>query len=160
MKKVAIVGVGGSFKEAPFDDLSYEIWGLNHYYDRYPRWDLWFNMHYDYEKKGHITQANYPYSRVLKLRTLQKGDEYQNKYFASTVSYMSAYAIIGGYDEIFYVGCDFESDDELRSRQKECLEQWIAFAQGRGIKIRIAKSSPLCLETGFYGRGKKDVLEK
>ncbi len=152
MKKVAIVGVGGSFKEAPFDDLSYEIWGLNHYYNRYSRWDLWFNLHYDYEKEKHITRLNYPYSQVLKLRTLQKGNELKNKYFASTVSYMTAYAIIKGYDEIFYAGCDFETEDESRTKQRECLEQWISFAQGRGLKIRIAQNSPLCRETGLYGR--------
>lgn len=34
--------------------------------------------------------------------------------------------------------------------KKECLEQWIAFAQGRGIKVKVIADSPLCSETGLY----------
>ena len=40
--------------------------------------------------------------------------------------------------------------DESRTRQKECLENWIAFAQGRGINIKVIADSPLCSETGLY----------
>lgn len=154
--KVAIVGVGRSMMEAPFFDKSWEIWGLNHHYNKYPRWDLWFNLHKkEYIDYKHITQANYPYSDVLKMRNIEIFN-YKHiikyKYFASTMSYMTAYAILKGYKHILYAGCDFVSENEKRTYQRECLEQWIAFAQGKGIKISVVSSTPLCKETGLYSK--------
>jgi hypothetical protein len=52
--KVAIVGFAYTTRDlAPYDDPSYEIWGLNEEYiigslqtkDGLPRWDRWFQMH-------------------------------------------------------------------------------------------------------------------
>lgn len=45
VRKVAIVGFGDSWKEAPFKDPSWEIWGLNELHKYVPRWDRWFEYH-------------------------------------------------------------------------------------------------------------------
>lgn len=153
MGKLAILGVGESLKNFDWDS-DYEVWGLNHHQDKFKRYDLWFDLHKQEKIEGIITQANFPFEEVYKLRripvegrTIEK-----HRYFASSMSYMTAYAILKGYDEILFAGCDFDCADEKRTKQRECLEQWIAFAQGRGIKIKVIAGSPLCSETGQYIR--------
>jgi hypothetical protein len=45
-RKVAIVGFASSSRnQAPFDDTSFEIWGLNSLYAFLPRWDRWYEIH-------------------------------------------------------------------------------------------------------------------
>lgn len=45
-KKCAIVGFASSSRNmAPFNDPSFEIWGLNSLYALIPRWDRWFEIH-------------------------------------------------------------------------------------------------------------------
>lgn len=46
-KHVAILGFGDSYKTAPFDDHTVEIWGLNELWKYLPRWDRWFEPHDD-----------------------------------------------------------------------------------------------------------------
>lgn len=154
MYKVAICGVGNSLKNFDYSS-DYEVWGLNHK-QAYKRLDLFFNLHIKEEIKGVITQANFPFDEVYQLRKIPiAGRNTRWKYFASSMSYMTAYAILKGYDEILYAGCDFKTKDESRTKQKECLEQWIAFAQGRGINIKVIADSPLCEETGLYIYGRQ-----
>lgn len=45
MRKVAILGFADTYAEAPFDDASVEIWGLNELHRYLPRWDRWFELH-------------------------------------------------------------------------------------------------------------------
>ena len=151
MKKVAICGVGNSIKNFDWDS-DYEVWGLNHHKDKFKRYDLWFDLHKKEAVQGVITQVNFPFEEVYKLRQISiKGrSNIRWRYFQSSMSYMTAYAILKGYDEILYCGCDFQTKDEIRTQQKECLEKWIAFAQGRGIKVKVIADSPLCKETGLY----------
>lgn len=44
-KKVAIVGYSMNRNKAPFNDESFEIWGLNDLYKHIPRYDRWFQLH-------------------------------------------------------------------------------------------------------------------
>ena len=160
MKKVAICGVGNSIKNFDWDS-DYEVWGLNHHKDKFKRYDLWFDLHKKEAVQGVITQANFPFEEVYKLRKIPIVNRNTRwKYFASSMSYMTAYAILNGYDEILFCGCDFKTKDESRTKQKECLEQWIAFAQGRGISIKVIADSPLCDETGLYIYGINSEKEK
>lgn len=139
--RVAICGVGLSLSEAPFDS-DIEIWGLNHHYKSFPRWDLWFDVHHAREMDKHITQANYPLEEALKLR---------GRTFRSSISYMIAYAILAGYTRIELYGVDFNSQAELRTGQKQCCLEWIAYAKGRGIDVYIADSSSLNQNHKLYG---------
>jgi hypothetical protein len=48
MRRVAIVGTAGSYREAPYQDPSVEIWGLNDGYmvkGGFPRADAWYDLH-------------------------------------------------------------------------------------------------------------------
>lgn len=46
MKKVAIVGCSDSKHLAPFDDTSFEIWGVNNLFPQLPRANRWFEIHH------------------------------------------------------------------------------------------------------------------
>jgi len=140
MKKVAICGIGSSLVDLDFDD-DIEIWGLNQYYASFKRWDLWFDVHRDDIQEKHITRVNYPYEEAFLLK---------GKQFNSSISYMIAYAILKGYEQIELYGVDF-NDSEKRLNQKECCLRWIDFAKGRGIKILVASSSKLNREEFLYG---------
>lgn len=150
-KKVAICGVGNSLKNFNWDS-DYEVWGLNHHKNKFKRYDLWFDLHKKEAIEGIITQANFPFEDIYKLRQIpiEGRGNIRWRYFQSSISYMTAYAILKGYNEILYCGCDFQTKEEVRMKQKECLENWIAFAQGRGISIKVIADSPLCSETGLY----------
>jgi hypothetical protein len=54
MRKVALIGFADSYTEAPFDDASVEVWGLNELHRYLPRWDRWFELHRreNFEIKG------------------------------------------------------------------------------------------------------------
>jgi hypothetical protein len=43
--KVIITGFADSWKKAPFNDESFEVWGMNSLFELIPRWDLWFEIH-------------------------------------------------------------------------------------------------------------------
>lgn len=43
--KVAIVGFADSYKEGPYNDNTWDVWGLNSLWEVLPRWDLWFEIH-------------------------------------------------------------------------------------------------------------------
>lgn len=44
-KKIAIVGCSDTRDQAPFDDESFEIWGVNNLFYHIPRWTRWFEIH-------------------------------------------------------------------------------------------------------------------
>ena len=65
-------------------------------------------------------------------------------YYAETVCYAVAWAIMIGVSEITFYGCDYE---RIRAAERACVEYWIGRAREAGIKINIAKGSQL-LKTG------------
>jgi len=45
MKKVAILGTAPGWEDAPFDDKTWEIWGISRLYSYIPRWTRWYEFH-------------------------------------------------------------------------------------------------------------------
>lgn len=43
--RIAILGFARTYTEAPFEDPSVAIWGMNELYKLLPRWDAWFELH-------------------------------------------------------------------------------------------------------------------
>src|SRR3990167_3047914 len=70
--KVAIVGCSQSKSLAPFDDLSFEIWGVNNLYPHIPRANRWFEIHEivqqgeTYLRRGDIKFRGQPVNDYLK----------------------------------------------------------------------------------------------
>jgi len=169
--KVAIVGFGETKDQAPFDDKSVEIWGLNDLYDSIPRWDRWFDIH-DWETISDVKQNRSKTVRTEKYKEMtcpiylmEKWEgipnavkyplkEIQDKfcgggkgYFTNQVSYMIAFALYEGADEIGLYGVDMLIDTEY-SIQRPSVEYWLGIAAGMGKRVLIPSGSTL-LKTKF-----------
>lgn len=153
--KVAIVGFAPSRDAAPWADLSWEMWGLAWDPDRY-RLQRTFEMHEvsllkqyppkpDYFREleelprlymadGDVKGAEiYPFDAVAKT--------IGGAYFCSSIAYALALAIHEQADEIGIWGVDMTDD---YGYQRPNTEYLIGLARGKGVKVHIPDSSPLC----------------
>lgn len=174
--KVALVGFASSYKDAPYSDESWEIWGLNEAWKYFPRWDRWFEMHKRevFAKEGDRDQAahvawlqNQDGQRPIYM--LQPFDDIPGSvafpidaltdrffpgqpsgYWTSTISYMLALAIAEGFSEIGLYGIDLASHVEY-ANQRPAAEYLIGVARGMGIKVTIADGSALLKAPARYG---------
>lgn len=179
--KVAIVcGAPSSEFLAPFMDESYEIWVLGNRLDHYlgkHRVTRIFEIHDNLSEHKdpklytnwlvdqelplvvgekfpiHATWVKpYPYKDVEKL--------YGSLYLTSSPAYMMAYAILQGATEIGLYGVDLSIGDHEYFWQRPCVEAWIGFAKGRGIKVTIPEVSHVGKSKYVEGRdwnGEEDV---
>jgi hypothetical protein len=107
------LAIAGSFPEhcykAPFDDPSWELWAMSAgRWKKYPRWDLWFELHHprtypryerkaegyiDFVKREAVTYDRFPFQKLL--------DEF-GPYFFTTgqITWLLAYAIHLKFDVI------------------------------------------------------------
>lgn len=177
LKKIAIVGFADSWKDAPFDDPSVKIFGLNELWKYVPRWDYWIEIH-DADTLG-VTQRDLSegeQKRHLEWLSQQHGEkpifmqpqfcdgrfpnatpfpiEYLKgkfgPYFTSSIGMMIAWAIDQGYDWIGLYGIDLASDVEYRF-QRANAEYLVGLARGMGRTVVIAPSSAMCKAGHIYG---------
>lgn len=157
---------GGPSSEmlAPFDDPDFEIWVLGNRSDKYPRFDRVFEIHDNLEEHGNV-EAYVAHLEGLGV-PLVVGEKFPGKgevfpydetkelygslYLTSSPACMLAYAILKGYDDIHLFGIDLAVDDHEYFWQRPCMEAWVGFAKGRGVKITIPECSPF---------GKADYVE-
>lgn len=141
--KVAILGKLVSKYNAPFEDMSYDIWTCN-YNDPLPRIDHIFDIHtHGANPKATITRSNYPFRDVEKL--------VGGQYFNNTFSYMIAFAVLLQYKEIELYGVRLYDDHETRTAQRANVRELIFFARGRGIKVTAPADECLLEEYSLYG---------
>jgi hypothetical protein len=85
MRKIAIVGYSPSSREdAPFDDPTFELWGMNNLHSELPgkRWDRWFDMHkldYIHVNNGSLQTDHIAWLKMLEIPVymLAEHDEFQ-----------------------------------------------------------------------------------
>jgi hypothetical protein len=176
-KKVALVGFAESWKQAPFNDPSVEIWSLNEFWKYAPRWNRWFELH-DADCLG-VTKRNLDEGeqrRHLEWLAAQKPGKpiYMQpqfcdgrfpaavpypleqmiarfgKYFTSTIGYMLALAIAEGYQWIGLYGIDLASDVEYPG-QRPNTEYLIGLARGMGRTVVVTETSALLKAGHLYG---------
>lgn len=146
MKKVIILDYGNSAYDCPFDT---EVWTTARMLPNIdPNCSKVFIFGNRYKRRKAIkiaTENNipivstedyatepFPYDEIVK--------EFKIGFFMSPASYMFAYALYLGYEEIGLYGVDHEGrDNPTRSR----LTYWLGIAKGRGAHYTIAKSSRL-----------------
>lgn len=175
MKKIAIVcGSPGSMMMAPFDDKDWEIWVLGNRINAFKdkRVTKIFEIHDDLNQHGVNNGAGYvsylvnmkidlivgknfplghPRAPHVKVFPFDAAKHlYGADYLTSSSAYMVAMAVLEGADEIAIYGVDMAVDDFEYFWQRPCMEAWVGFAKGRGIKITIPDISPL---------GKSDYIE-
>lgn len=166
-KKIAIIGTTTSLFDAPYDDESWEIWGLNGAYTAVKRWDRWFDMHDIDVLKKHHNPEYFPFLKEAgnRLTLNQKCDEYPDAkifpyqelvklyrpYFTNTVSWLLALAMEQeDVVEIGVWGVNMAQDTEYAKQRPSC-EYFLGIAEGRGIKITIPDGSELLKATNLYG---------
>lgn len=144
-KKVAILGKLQTKLYAPYWDKDWDIWTLNYNYDTVlPRVTLWFDIHTNNPNpQADITRVNYPFEEVEKL--------IGGQYFNNTISYMIAYAILKGYEEIALYGMRFVTDNQPRIEQYANVRELIFFAKGKGIKVTAPYDVVMLKEYNLYG---------
>ena len=174
-EKVAILGFVQHFKQAPFDDPSFEIWGLNELYDHISRWDRWFEIHDRtvYENDRNRTSVHVEKLKLMKCPVFMQRHwddiptsvEYPmaaicnmfanpcpeaRPYLTNSITYELLLAIAEGFKEIHVYGVDMAHDSEY-SQQRPSCEWAIGVAQGRGIKVYIPAESDLLKTMYLYG---------
>jgi len=162
--KIAIVcGAPSSEMLAPFDDPTWEIWCLGNRLTRYKdkRVTRIFEIH-DYLAERHdpkeyaewLISHNIPLvvgdkfpstttDRKIVMRFPFEEVErmYGSLYLTASPAYMIAMALLEHADEIAIYGCDLAIDDHEYFWQRPCVEAWIGFAKGRGVKVTIPTQS-------------------
>lgn len=137
--KVAILGKLNTKYKAPFENKSWEIWGVNRRSgETLPRVDKWFDLHFEPFTAGQdFTRDNFPFEEIDKMLG--------GHYFNNTVSYLIAYAILKGYKEIALYGMAFNTESERKIKQYENVRELIFFAKGKGIKV-TAPNDPVMVQ--------------
>lgn len=169
MRKVAIVGAALTSQHlAPYDDESWEIWGLNEI--PYPRVDRMFELHkwgdqspteqawltsnktvpvYMHHPVDQVPMAvQYPVEAIFK--------EFP-RYFTSSVPWMLALALYEGVDELSIYGVDAFDDEHVPFRA--AIEYFIGLAQGRGIPVHIPPEADILKCRFQYGYEYPVLLE-
>ena len=143
-RKVAILGKLPTKNNAPFGNTEWDIWAFNYHNDTIPRVTKWFDIHaHKPNPNAQITRANFPFEEVEKL--------VGGQYFNNSVSYLIAYAILQGYEEIALYGMRFDAAHEARrDGEYQNVRELVFFARGRGIKV-TAPADTILKEYPYYG---------
>lgn len=166
-KKVAIVGFApGSRGKAPFDDTTFQIWGVNEVYKTVPRVDVLFELHsrelikdkggdkhLEWLKTAPIPvfmQEHYPEFPSSIAFPKDKIVQRFGRYFTNTISWMIAFAIDVGVKELHIYGVDMAADEEY-SVQKPSVEYFIGLARGMGIDVYLPPQCDLVKAFYLYG---------
>ncbi len=161
--KVILVGKGYEWWKYPKNDPDYEVWGINDVIMKEISMDLMFNIHKveDYsevemsctklasalgipiimtEEYKHLpTSIRFPLEEAMK--------DFDTDYYMTGIAFMFAYAIYKGYKQIDCYGINMRGADEQYKNARACVEFWIGFAMGRGIKVNMFGKYCDCLKT-------------
>lgn len=86
--------------------------------------------------------VRYPIEAALELAP--------RRYFASSMAYQMAFAMLTGRNPIYVYGYDMAMDTEWFYQRPNC-EWWIGLAEGKGFTVNVAQQSPLCQLSKMYG---------
>lgn len=151
--KVGILGTAPSFHQAPFQDLSWQLWCCN--VGTVPRWDRWFDLHDDAsidtypghrefltsQTKPVFTRKNYP---IASMKA-----KFGDWFFTSTIAYMLAMAIAEGAHEIGLWGVEMADATEYGSQKTGC-RFFIQAARMAGIKVTMPEGCEVAVPGRLY----------
>ena len=179
MNKLAIIGGGPSWSEAPIDRSGWDFWGLNNLYQYVPaiRWSTWFELHKfsianeQFLRKGEsefrgmsiykyldtLQHLNVPVYMQRNCQIIPNARVYPldaivtmfGRYLTSTHAWMLALGIYLGYSTIGVFGCDMIDEDHKDKRP--AFEYLLGYAKGFGIEVIIPETCPLLKCDKLYG---------
>ncbi len=168
-RKICIVGTAPQWSTAPFDDPSWEIWGifgvacagkrLTRLYEVHDRaiieeqakqtngkyWEVANALGENYITKDHFDQC----PKAKRFDFASKRAKYGD-YFASSAAWLIADAIDEGATELAIYGVNMASDSEYAYQKPSCTFM-IGWAKAMGIKVFIPPSSELLSIPFQYG---------
>lgn len=177
MKTVQLLGAGWSWGADPQLDPASERWGTNNvmfarYAGEFNGWTRWFDLH----PKAHILKrrapaydwytrqdgsrpiytrdadlaipgsVGFPFAAVLEYFSR---DGHNERDFWGSLSWMIAFAIMEGFDQIELLW--FALMNDHYTKQVPSTRYWIGQARGRGIRVTIHGDSQLKPQQGLYG---------
>ena len=172
-RKICVIGFAPGKENAPYDDPSFEFWGVNEMYmsKEVKKIDVLFELHdYNWIKEGKRYKAHLKWlqdQRKITVVMQKHFDDIPNSfpfprkeieamfpnYFTNTISWEIALAILIGVDEIHIYGVNMATDIEYQSQRPSC-ELFIGYALGKGIKVYVPPESDLL--KCFYQYGFED----
>ena len=180
-KKCFIVGFAPSWNLTPWEDPDAEVWTLNEFYklaEKEPRArvDRWFEIHsLERPPKSDPKHIEFLQKLNIPLYTLQKYDFMPNgipfpfmeivdwlkekghighRYFTNSISWMIAFAIKEGFEEIHVYGVDMAVDKDVNGNneygfQKPSCEYMLGVAE-KYAKVFIPETSDLLKCSKLY----------
>lgn len=175
-KKIALCGFAESWKQAPFDDPTVDVMGLNELWKYLPRWTHWIEIHDDEtlgvskrdlsdgEQKRHLEWLAKDHGKPIFMQPQFCDGRFPNavpfplehlcgrfdRYFTSSIGMMLAWAIDQGYTWIGLYGIDLASDVEYIG-QRPNAEYFVGLARGMGLTVVIPETSALLKAGHLYG---------
>lgn len=170
-RKIALLGTAPQWQAAPFDDPTWEIWGLFGVTLVAKRLTRLFELHdkniieqmvKQYSPDGRYWEVCKKMGKEFYTRdAFEQAPEAQRfdfegkmkrygKYFASSASWMLAEALDQNPAEIGIFGVNMAADEEY-AHQKPSLSYLIGWGKAQGIKFTIPSSSELMSLTHQYG---------
>lgn len=179
-KKIGIVARGGTGCLAPFQDKSWELWGMP--WVHYPRIDVVHEVHtqacWDAAARDPMTEPGalnpdggpfnpearrfvstpcrahlFPAERTELLDVERIKRDFPLAPLENTICYQMAMAMQQGADIIGLWGVHMNAAKEY-IHERAAVHYWIGFAEGRGVEIFLQPGAPLmasCWEAGRYG---------
>lgn len=171
MKKIAIVGSGPNYHEAPFNDDNWEIWTIAGLFNINPRVTRVYEIHHVKQTEKDINElepklAKQKYDWMLKNVNVfhpSFGKTFEGRaidfeglmnkygrYFTSSIAWMLAEAIEEEPDEIALYGVSMSSQNEY-SHQKPAVAMLVGWAKAKGIKVLLPRGCELLSAPYIYG---------
>lgn len=166
--RIAIVGTHPlTWKQAPFSDTSWEIWGCSLKHEStLPRQTAWFEIHRILEVFGPYQVYTDWLKTLPRLYIMEPGlsaypnatrypreemiAEFGPYFFTSTIAWMFGYAISLKPEAIGIYGVETKTAEEYL-HQRPAYHHFTQVARDRGIQIVTAPNSTLLIPPGFYG---------
>ncbi len=179
-KKICMVGAGPTWRATPWNDPTYEFWGINafHRMKDPEHYDRWFQIHLPGSGEGHIDDKDHKVfleKRKWPIYMVRKFEEYpgslaypfwqvvdrccphQRPYFTNTIDFLVCLAILEAEkppktEVIALYGIDFISDiDDEYYKMRQSLEYYLGRAEEMGIRLEIPADSALLKTDRVYG---------
>lgn len=178
MRKIALVGTCPSGKDAPFDDESWEIWGVGSRADYVTRATRWFELHHldteepdfaiawrhnmkvwfkDTDTEIWMFSPESGFGNVIEYPVHRISQKYGTYFLTSSFSWMMALAIEEGATEVALYGIDMEYGTEYRE-QRAGVRHFIELMRHADIKVYRLATAGIAYEPVPYPMIDKDPL--